>query len=1611
MGAQDRFRTKACPKCGWRGTENSSEKAAGFWQHGGLCAERQCRAAEKRRKKKESDTAIEAEVQQNWAECDSCQKWRLLPSTCIVADGAPFQCADAHRSCEDAGDDEKVEEELEVETPRETAPEAASAAIAEDLFTSAAFSSASMPVTPPTVRKEHVVPGTHCELQEALACIRKIKRNLHHQKISAQRMIHEIEEIDNMSWTPLACTRLHELRIKNDSLRGSYGTSQPEVGVAAALTYFEGKSSKEKSNMIIELLQTLSMEDQDSQTPECLSTVLCSFLYARDKVSEIITSFSDDIVCCNPLDNMITALTQHPARITDKWRLEFTRWCDWSRILTVTPGPNSNSGIRYSKLSKEFCETLRFVCSEQTYMFAIAHMGNDPDSTGLVNLSGPSDTSVRRSVKGQTPTSQAGGCALTLHAYSQALRTAYNAEMPTPLPHVKIELDFTDLLEVGLSKGVFSGEGEARMGDFADGPDLPDRLQWAKALHIHCTLPSSDITSEIDIQLHVYSLVQALQECQAKVLQASERSAHLVKIAKTSQLKEAMQSYSKMPNPLSPTTTHADLLQRIHDGESEFKKFIYISSTMAKNAATLDRIHAVQSEGTELLVTLQEYMWEQLSIAGNTLPMVDIELKFTCLSRISGQIPLFDVKRACQAWERDTRRPVRMIDTHKDAPAVVDVLPDWFARCYRECIRVDAKQVCVILVQDLQRLLPGQPVGHVYVPKLGYGCDQEHALLEKATRMLHKSGITVAIEITDGAFNASRNESNGLPMHVMAKYTMLNKRVDAHTRDVCLSHVQKVVEDLFDIRLEKAELEQTVAGTLPMLPSLQRRRLAAFQNTHANNEDMLGIAHVVLRALQTRAAITEGRSLHVAHLHHTGTELQFGKNIFAKLKEARATDRLLLGIGEKTCAKLAHIFTTNKHELQDVEDVINLVKNTQADHRIASVAFTSIAGLISLSAPPPAHLRNTHTKLDVLRQSAVACLLPAFNAELSAKGVKFDAVLPRDLADVVFTQRKWCGYRKRYISTGQCSTHVFKTLRMAIAHGKDHPPGSISNRRYACLSAITSDAPKAAITQVIVDGSNEMSIPVALRVLSPMVTELLTLEAEHAQDASKKQDFLEAAEYVHASNTYWRACDETGIEPERRIEMLKEVKRYFLRGVHNWRQVPAYVHGVVRGTWIQLLITLDNMLLQFDPAFCAGCHVKWIHPRTNNQDLTECFFSMTTRHRTVDLFEGRVAWTMWELKKLYNKRLGFHKPVSKRKSRISNTDDPACNPHLAGAVTKKKRLPEMKRALGNPHRRGDNGATKNACRLKHARPECDLPQYSKRRVYDMYSELNIEGRNIFQSTTIEEYTKLCDAQASQQQQERAVPQHLPCGTAHPHWLAFREEDPHNPAGPRPISSSDVLCILKHKDVTQAQRNVLLKYQQRQGLKQQFDAQTLLMFAHGHKCEDHGSATALHYLIDGTRGWAEQVGLIRLTGDLEYVACSPDLVLHLDAGAGSFKTVPLEIKCPTPMFGNKFDGRMKIKHLIQVHIQMKAIESDFGYLCYWTEEAGYLYKIGFDSDLWVLVEEGIKSWREVVLSGKVTAPQSPEDKQLYKKVWEQCETIYANILSKGDYTTLPSYVAK
>ena len=66
----------------------------------------------------EAVAPVTVEVEDNWAECDLCQKWRRLPGAFVVSDGAPFQCKDADRSCEDCEDDWNDEDELEIENEK-----------------------------------------------------------------------------------------------------------------------------------------------------------------------------------------------------------------------------------------------------------------------------------------------------------------------------------------------------------------------------------------------------------------------------------------------------------------------------------------------------------------------------------------------------------------------------------------------------------------------------------------------------------------------------------------------------------------------------------------------------------------------------------------------------------------------------------------------------------------------------------------------------------------------------------------------------------------------------------------------------------------------------------------------------------------------------------------------------------------------------------------------------------------------------------------------------------------------------------------------------------------------------------------------------------------------------------------------------------------------------------------------------------------------------------------------------------------------------------------------------------------------------------------------------
>ena len=334
----------------------------------------------------------------------------------------------------------------------------------------------------------------------------------------------------------------------------------------------------------------------------------------------------------------------------------------------------------------------------------------------------------------------------------------------------------------------------------------------------------------------------------------------------------------------------------------------------------------------------------------------------------------------------------------------------------------------------------------------------------------------------------------------------------------------------------------------------------------------------------------------------------------------------------------------------------------------------------------------------------------------------------------------------------------------------------------------------------------------------------------------------------------------------------------------------------------------------------------------------------------------------------------------------------------------------MRRALADPRRRGDRGKMRSECRMRYAKVESALPHHLKCLVYDIYTEKNSLGEPIFRHKTCESFAALQQQvpPPTQAELEWNVPQHISPAQAHPFWLQSRSEVPGDLLGSRPINASDVLLILKHKTCTYPDRDILMKYHQRLGPKKPIPVACLPMCLAGHLNEDKGGATGIQHLLAGTEGFAESVGLVRLKGHLQYVACSPDYVLHMKEG-NNLKMRPLEIKCPTEKFGARFNGELNTKHLLQVHIQLKALEADFGYILYWTREASYLFTVDFDVELWNLMEEGMEGWRSACIRGVHAAPQSESDKVRNKKVWARCEVIKEQISLQGKGVSLMSYV--
>ena len=92
--------------------------------------------------------------------------------------------------------------------------------------------------------------------------------------------------------------------------------------------------------MLWDLIESLSGDDDSAQVqPRPLAYFLHRYLLARSSIHTIVhDQFKDDLLPCNMLDELPSAILRYPERITQKWRLEFVRMCDFTRHLNQGPG-------------------------------------------------------------------------------------------------------------------------------------------------------------------------------------------------------------------------------------------------------------------------------------------------------------------------------------------------------------------------------------------------------------------------------------------------------------------------------------------------------------------------------------------------------------------------------------------------------------------------------------------------------------------------------------------------------------------------------------------------------------------------------------------------------------------------------------------------------------------------------------------------------------------------------------------------------------------------------------------------------------------------------------------------------------------------------------------------------------------------------------------------------------------------------------------------------------------------------------------------------------------------------------------------------------------------
>jgi DNA uptake protein ComE-like DNA-binding protein len=535
---------------------------------------------------------------------------------------------------------------------------------------------------------------------------------------------------------------------------------------------------------------------------------------------------------------------------------------------------------------------------------------------------------------------------------------------------------------------------------------------------------------------------------------------------------------------------------------------------------------------------------------------------------------------------------------------------------YQTCIRETAQQIVVIMATDISNPSASFPVARCYIEKSLEHTHLQNLVLNTVDELrTHKCDNVLVISYDQEFVDFHSTDTQGRALNVLhlrkecyLEAQLTDRIKDTEKRKSCvqkiLDHVVEVLGENSGVLLTQQDLLQHVSG-IDMSDAMK----AAALQTDTNLQRLAQLMETCEDVDVKRALLAINDVLLNKHLIACERP--------AKVNLNKATVEVickqLKGVTKAQAQEILQARDAKGSPLEGIHELRPDVQNALLDQRnTCRYQFEGemVTPPVQRSPRPLQDLRDILARLLFVKKIREIRALPARpcipdNAgrlQTFAGGIDFSAT-PNSRVRHNFVRPLWGPNKHSPLWLLPCWVHVTKRPRCAIARGRFKHATPDQKMYYNAYKKVVLQTNQVYLTMVELDGSNEMSVPICMKMFSEWAVVSLRAVGEH-----------DTADFADHMRMFFHSCNKRGLTLEARREMWQEVYEW-LMNMEDIFNIGEYVKGMTRTSWESMLVDLSSLIQICDYLKLNDARAyKAFNMRSVNNDPIENFFGCLGYH-------------------------------------------------------------------------------------------------------------------------------------------------------------------------------------------------------------------------------------------------------------------------------------------------------------------------------------------------------------------------------------------------------------